>query len=57
MNFRLPNPKDDPELYMGTVPMYESEVMKYMMRLKEFASTPEAKFPWHLTKAKKFDIV
>ena len=47
MNFRLPNPKDDPELYMGTVPMYESEVMKYMMRLKEFAATPEAKFPWH----------
>lgn len=57
MNFRLPNPKDDPELYMGTVPMYESEVMKYMMRLKEFAATPEAKFPWHLTRAKKFDTV
>jgi hypothetical protein len=57
MNFRLPNPQDDPELYMGTIPMYESEVMKYLMRLKEYKSTPDAKFPWHLTKAKKFGTV
>ena len=57
MNFRLANPKDDPELYMGAVPMYESEVMKALMRVKDFAPTPDAKFPWHLTRAKKFGTV
>ena len=57
MNFRLPNPQDDPELYMSTIPMYESEVMKYLVRLKEYKSTPDAKFPWHLTKAKTFGTV
>jgi hypothetical protein len=57
MNFRLANPKDDPELYMGVVPMYESETMKALMRLKDFSPTPDAKFPWHLTRAKKFGTV